>query len=184
MEKNLKAAIEAVAELFGWGCDWDEDENLELENWSPAGENLYECANAPHVIEDFVRNARDFDIDEHVEMLLEAKRNGLRGVPGASVLVRDAEAIDEMLNDLADALQALKDSYRDGVCQLKYLCISDVRELIEKMEPKGLYITKDGKKYIGIDNRDGNAWTEEFIDADDCICWLYDQEEGAGQEDD
>lgn len=26
--------------------------------------------------------------------------------------------------------------------------------------------------YVGIDNRDGDAWTEEFNDLADCIGWL------------
>lgn len=53
--------------------------------------------------------ADDFDGDEHVEELIEAKRNGFRGVPSVSILVHDAEAIQEMLDELAYALEQLED---------------------------------------------------------------------------
>lgn len=177
MDNNLKASIEAIAELFGWSCRWDEEENLELENWSPAGEDLVYYAPAPDVIRSFVQSARDFDIDEHVEELIEAKHNGLAGVPRATVLVEDAKEIDEMLNDLADALETLGAAFKEGYSPIEYLYISDVRDVIEKREPKGLFITRDGEKYVGIDNRDGDAWTEEFDYAEDCIGWLYDKDE-------
>ena len=50
--------------------------------------------------------AAGFDVDEHIEMWIEAKRSGTNGVPSARELVHDAEAIDKMLDELADALAA------------------------------------------------------------------------------
>ena len=47
----------------------------------------------------------DFDIDEHIEMWIEAKRSGTRGVPSTRELVKDAEAIDGMILELSQALQ-------------------------------------------------------------------------------
>lgn len=44
-----------------------------------------------------------------MEELIEAKRNGFRGVPSVSILVHDAEAIQEMLDELAYALEQLED---------------------------------------------------------------------------
>lgn len=52
-----------------------------------------------------VECAEDFDVDEHVEMWIEAKKNGVRGVPSVSELVHDVEEIEEMLEDLAIALK-------------------------------------------------------------------------------
>lgn len=52
----------------------------------------------------------EFDADDHVEELIEAKRNGFQGVPRASVLVKDAEAIDDMLKELADALGEVEEA--------------------------------------------------------------------------
>ena len=51
-----------------------------------------------------------FDVDEHVEMWIEARRNGVRGVPSSiRELVEDAEDIDKMLEELADALAEVED---------------------------------------------------------------------------
>lgn len=41
-----------------------------------------------------------------------------------------------------------------------------------KYKPIGLFYTKDGKLYVGIDNTDGHAWTEEFKTKKSCFKWL------------
>lgn len=47
-------------------------------------------------------------------------------------------------------------------------------EIIDKREPTGLFFRFDKKckKYIGIDNKNGEAWTEEFSILEDCKNWL------------
>ena len=49
--------------------------------------------------------AQDFDVDEHVERWIDARKRGVSGVPSTiRELLEDAEAIQKMLNDLAEAL--------------------------------------------------------------------------------
>lgn len=43
-------------------------------------------------------------------------------------------------------------------------------------EPLGLFYMKEGDKFVGIDNSDGNAWTEEFPDEGSCLRWLKREE--------
>lgn len=50
--------------------------------------------------------------------------------------------------------------------------------IIEKREPRGAFYCIEDGKYVGVDNRTGDAWTEEFHSEIDCIRWL------AGEEDD
>jgi hypothetical protein len=50
--------------------------------------------------------------------------------------------------------------------------ILDSGEVTGKYEPLGRFIRKAGKKFIGIDNRDGDAWTEEFSTEAGCVRWL------------
>jgi hypothetical protein len=38
--------------------------------------------------------------------------------------------------------------------------------------PLGRFICREGKKFIGIDNSDGDAWTEEFSTEAECVRWL------------
>ena len=44
--------------------------------------------------------------------------------------------------------------------------------IIETREPRGLFLTKEGNKYVAIDNTDGNAWTEEFKKITVAMAWL------------
>ena len=41
-----------------------------------------------------------------------------------------------------------------------------------KYSPKGLFLHREGGHYIGIDNSNGEAWTEQFTTLGDCIDWL------------
>ena len=104
----------SVAENLGWKVELGEQEDgngcikkfAELEKYSPAGEDFfltvfYEDAS------DFVHKVWEqyeaFDVDEHVEMWILARKR-VEGVPKASVLVKDAEEIEKMIEELYDAL--------------------------------------------------------------------------------
>ena len=53
-------------------------------------------------------------------------------------------------------------------------CISpyEARKIIALRGRKWLFWTLENGRYIGIDNRDGNAWTEEFDTLSECKQWL------------
>ena len=38
----------------------------------------------------------------------------------------------------------------------------DATIIIERRHPYGLFFLKEGNVYVGIDNGDGDAWTEDF----------------------
>ena len=62
-----------------------------------------------------VRSASDgFDAEEHVRELLNAKANGLGDVPDVKTLVEDADDIQEMLDELADALEEIEREFDGG----------------------------------------------------------------------
>jgi hypothetical protein len=52
----------------------------------------------------------------------------------------------------------------------------EAEEIITTRKPLGLFYTiekKDGNSiYIGIDNADGSAWTEDFKSLSSCKRWL------------
>lgn len=50
----------------------------------------------------------------------------------------------------------------------------DASTIIESRHPYGLFFLKDGSVYVGIDNRGGDAWTEEFPTKRKCLKWLTD----------
>lgn len=113
MEK-LKQKYLDTLEKHDWAvCDYTGDGRVELEKYSPAGENFIICVELENLPEAVAEYAAGFDIDEHIEMWIEAKRNGKHGIPSTRELVKDAEDIDKMLQELAAAL-ALADGQEVG----------------------------------------------------------------------
>lgn len=101
-EKHIKILEENEVYI----SSYTDDGRVELEWFTPAGEDFLICAEVQNFADSLYEFYEDFDVDEHVEMLLEAKRHGLGGVPGVSVLVRDAEKIDRFLELLSSAVMA------------------------------------------------------------------------------
>lgn len=103
--KKLKKKYLDVLGKHDWEVSsYTDDGRVELEKYSPAGEDLSMCLEIENFPEAVAEYAAGFDIDEHIEMWIETKRNGTRGVPPARELVHDAEDIDKMLQELAAAL--------------------------------------------------------------------------------
>ncbi len=95
--------LRAICESRDWRVTEDGD-NIELEAYSPAGEDFSFGVSTTHFIEEVKTYAAEFDINEHVEMWVQARASGVKGVPSVIELVDDARAIDKMLQELAAAL--------------------------------------------------------------------------------
>lgn len=99
-ELELKKYIKACEEQ-GWIVHDISKNEIELENWSPAGENLIYYFNKKNFIEEFENFVETFDPDEHAEDWVIARRNrNVKGIPNIQCLVWDAQKIDSMLWDL------------------------------------------------------------------------------------
>ena len=100
-------SYEEVFEDLGWTCYKCDDGTLELEKYSPAGEDFIFTIAGEEIPKKVADYARDFDADLHVDLWMEGR--GKRGVPDSwRVLIEDAGAIQEMLNELAEALATVK----------------------------------------------------------------------------
>lgn len=103
--KKLNEKYLAILEKLDWAViSYTDDGRVELEKYSPAGEDFAICVeveNFPAAVEEY---SAGFDIDEHIAIWIEAKKNGVSGVPPARELVHDAEDIDKMLQELSAAL--------------------------------------------------------------------------------
>ena len=44
--------------------------------------------------------------------------------------------------------------------------------VIEQRIPSGLFLTKEGHKWVAVDNTTGDAWTEEFSWKRQAVRWL------------
>lgn len=111
IEKRLPKKIMDVLENCGWRLNSIEKQDgeyiAEIENWSPAGEDLPETiwynGTGKGFVEAVQEWAADYDADEHAEMWIEFR--GTRGVPNSiRALVNDADAIGDMFDELAEKL--------------------------------------------------------------------------------
>ncbi len=93
-----------VCENLDWTISDVDDERVELGKYSPAGEDFSFVADIEGFVDDVKEYAANFNHDEHIEMWIEARKSGIGGVPSTRELVKDAEDIDKMLQELAAAL--------------------------------------------------------------------------------
>lgn len=108
MNTNLENLF-AYIETLGWNIYRDGDGYVELSQYSPAGEDFSFTVSESNLIEDVKDYAESFDSEEHAAMWYDAGQSGVRGVPSLHELVEDADAIQEMLNDLATNLCAYRE---------------------------------------------------------------------------
>ena len=108
MNTNLENLF-AYIETLGWNVYCGDDGYAELSQCSGAGEDFLFTASANNLIEDVKDYAESFDSEEHAAMWYDAKQRGIRCVPSLHELVEDADAIQEMLEDLAINLCAYRE---------------------------------------------------------------------------
>lgn len=115
ISRGLKMLLDKAEEM-GWNWETYIEPGsrrtyVEIGQSSPAGEDFsmtidFDEENQADSFKDSLESYyEDFDIDEHIEMWIEAKRSGMSGVPSTRELVKDAEAIDGMILELSQALQ-------------------------------------------------------------------------------
>lgn len=110
MGKELEKKYLEVLEKQDWSVSsYTDDGRVELEKYSPAGEDFLMCVNVENFPEAVMEYYESFDIDDHIEMWVEAKKNGVSSIPPTRTLVADAEAIDDMLEHLAYALMDVEE---------------------------------------------------------------------------
>lgn len=115
---GLKMLLDKAEEM-GWNWDtYIESDGrrtyVEIGQASPAGEDFSmiidfkEKDQAKSFKENLQMYYEDFDVDEHIEMWIEARRSGTSGVPSTRELVKDAESIENMILELCEALSQVR----------------------------------------------------------------------------
>ncbi len=113
MTDKLKNLLREKAEELEWRVLIEED-CWEFQKYSPAGEDFWISISGEDIVDELLDWYESFDTEDHVMMHMEAKKNGLSGVPSLKVLVEDADAIDEMVEELYDALHDVEEAYYEG----------------------------------------------------------------------
>lgn len=105
---ELKSAIEGKGWVVSECSFGGDDTGWELYKYSPAGEDfgfsVYHNNDVQKAISEINDYAFVFDTEEHISMWIEARNvdNNRMGVPSPRELVEDADAIQKMLDELAD----------------------------------------------------------------------------------
>lgn len=132
---SMREKVIKKIEELEWAVTEGDDGSLELEKYSPAGEDFIFEVKGEDVAAEVREYADDFDTDEHIEMWVMARHN-VSGVPDIKTLVQDADDIQTMLNELADALDGFEDKLFEEA----------VRSIVDD-EYSG-YCHKDGDTYV------------------------------------
>lgn len=59
---------------------------------------------------------------------------------------------------------------------IEYITSEEALAIIETRQRKGLFIEKDGNIFVAIDNRTGDACTEDFATEAEAKAYLLDEE--------
>lgn len=67
-----------------------------------------------------------------------------------------------------------------GKVHVKRVSIRKIRKIIDRYQPYGRFLSKDGSIWVAVDNSTGDAWTEDFISKRDAVRWLRGEFEVGG----
>ena len=99
----MNRKVRRICENLDWSIH-EYEKDVELEKFSPAGEDFFFCVDKKNFINNVIEYAEDFDADDHAEMWVE-NRHTVNGVPQSiRTLIDDADAIKKMLLELAENL--------------------------------------------------------------------------------
>lgn len=103
----MNKQIKRICENLDWTLR-EYEEDFELAKYSPAGEDFFFTVSKKNFLDDVINYAESFDADEHAEMWVE-NMHTVSGVPQSiRTLIDDADAIKEMLLELANKLSRSK----------------------------------------------------------------------------
>lgn len=128
--KELEQKYIDILEENDWSISsYTEDGRVEIGKYSPAGEDFYIIVDVENFPESVREYANNFDADEHTEMWIKAIGR-VNGVPNRE-LIEDAEAIKEMLNKLADALEM--ENNMEELKRYPENCYYDISDIAEQL---------------------------------------------------
>ncbi len=58
------------------------------------------------------------------------------------------------------------------MAKIKEITQEEASEIIDTRLPLGKFLVQEGDIWVGIDNTDGNAWTEDFKKRGQAMMWL------------
>ena len=99
-KKRQNKTIIKILEDNGFRVNKENNQYL-ISQYTPAGEDWGFYLEDLH---DLPKYAENFDVDENFEMWVEAKQNGVEGVPSYSVLLKDQQWKQQTLRKVAESI--------------------------------------------------------------------------------
>ena len=106
-KEKLNPKIKYVARNLEWDVKEYDDGVVRFGKYSLTGKRFSFTVNVKGAAREIYEYYDRFDVDNYVAMWIEMKKKGISGVPSARRLVEDAEAISEMLKELARAVLSI-----------------------------------------------------------------------------
>ena len=63
-------------------------------------------------------------------------------------------------------------NFRERYRMIELVSVERLHEVIDTCAPKGLFLAREGKAWVAVDNSTGCAWTEEFRSGRKAVRWL------------
>lgn len=128
MVKELEAKVN---ELLGdsYKLSFDDGNSLELEFWSPAGEDMpitLRGDNLRELAKDAENQFDDFDADDHAAQIYHAKNYG------SDDMKRFYSGAPDSLEDLVEDAKAIKSTYKDIFDRLDKAAKSESKDVVYK----------------------------------------------------
>lgn len=100
---KIESKYEYILESLEWGIVGEDLKTIDIESWSPAGENIILTLNTNDIPGSAMSEYENFDVDEHAAELI--ANRGENGIPDSVwVIAEDAYKIRDMLKELAYTL--------------------------------------------------------------------------------
>jgi hypothetical protein len=118
------------------------------------------CSNEEVQINEWLKNNPYIEIDR------------ITTVPMLDRYYPNGEICNQWVNTIIVYKEITMTETKDINYETKEITPEEAHSIIETSEPLGLFYTFESGKYVGIDNRTGEAWTEDFKSLELCEQWL------------
>lgn len=150
---SMREKVIAKIESLEWAVTAGDDGSLELEKYSPAGEDFIFEVKGEDVASEVREYADDFDTDDHVEMWVMARHN-VSGVPN----IEQAEDLrSDLEKKIGDILSADDGLFPDGLTDEREDELRDMLyDMVSFVPPADHYLKQEFYTNIMVDTGDGN----------------------------
>ena len=138
---------------------------------------------------DIISILEDIRDEEYVHIgQLESCLSLLKGDPTEHIDDGSEEGFEQLElpeeDDEEDGIEPVAESLTEAVADgIERVNLVKAYDIIDNRKPIGSFLTREGDKFVAIDNTTGDAWTEEFDTEEEAIKWLNFEEDSKEDED-